>query len=114
MLGPGAVEVPLKLKQTAGQRRIQAQGDIVEHQLPFDPHLQLAPVFLEYPNGGPAVDRQGEIDAESVEFWRRMLALEAGERTPAFLSTHPASERRIEALQRLLPSVASSGSVSRP
>ena len=63
MLGPGAADVPLKLKQTAGQRRIQAQGDIVEHQLPFDLHLQLAPVFFEYPNVGHAVDRQGEIDS---------------------------------------------------
>ena len=43
MLGPGAADVPLRLKQAAGQRRIQAQGDIVEHQLSFYPHLQLAP-----------------------------------------------------------------------
>ena len=39
--------------------------------------------------------RAGYDPAESVEFWRRMLALETGDRPPAFLSTHPASERRI-------------------
>ena len=47
--------------------------------------------------------RAGYDPAQSVEFWRRMLALESGDRPPAFLSTHPASERRIEALERLLP-----------
>jgi predicted Zn-dependent protease len=47
--------------------------------------------------------RAGYDPAESVAFWRRMLALDTGDRTPAFLSTHPASQRRIAALQRLLP-----------
>jgi predicted Zn-dependent protease len=38
-----------------------------------------------------------------------MLALEGENRVPAFLSTHPASERRIAALERLLrqPALAS-------
>lgn len=44
----------------------------------------------------------GYDPAESVAFWRRMQALETGDRPPAFLSTHPASERRIAALEHLL------------
>ena len=51
--------------------------------------------------------RAGYDPSQAVEFWRRMLALETGERAPAFLSTHPASERRIETLQRLLPTLQS-------
>ncbi len=49
--------------------------------------------------------RAGYDPAEAVAFWRGMLALEGGDGPPAFLSTHPASAQRIEALQRLLPSV---------
>ena len=51
--------------------------------------------------------RAGYDPAESVAFWRRMLALEGESRVPAFLSTHPASERRIEALEALLRQPAS-------
>lgn len=47
--------------------------------------------------------RAGFDPAEAVAFWRRMLALEDGNRLPAFLSTHPASAQRIEALEALLP-----------
>ena len=32
--------------------------------------------------------RAGYDPAEAVAFWRRMLALERGDRVPAFLSTH--------------------------
>ena len=32
-----------------GQRRIEHQGAAVEHQLPFDPHPQLAPVLFRTP-----------------------------------------------------------------
>ncbi len=49
--------------------------------------------------------RAGYDPAESVAFWRRMLALEDDDRVPAFLSTHPASARRIEELERLLSKV---------
>ncbi len=31
------------------QGRIQPQGDVVEHQLPIDPHSQFMPTFLELP-----------------------------------------------------------------
>ena len=51
--------------------------------------------------------RAGYDPAESVQFWRRMLALETADRVPAFLSTHPAGERRIEQLERLIPTVLS-------
>jgi predicted Zn-dependent protease len=51
--------------------------------------------------------RAGYEPAQAVAFWRRMLALEGEGGPPAFLATHPASERRIEALERLLPVVGS-------
>lgn len=38
----------------------------------------------------------------AVELWQRMDRF-AGQRAPAFLSTHPAPQARIEALERLLP-----------
>ena len=45
----------------------------------------------------------GYDPAEAVAFWRRMQRLEgAGAGPAAFLSTHPSSERRIEALEELL------------
>jgi predicted Zn-dependent protease len=48
--------------------------------------------------------RAGYDPAASIAFWRRMLALErSSPGVPAFLSTHPAGERRIERLQELLP-----------
>ena len=51
--------------------------------------------------------RAGYDPAKSVQFWRQMLALETADRVPAFLSTHPAGERRIQQLERLIPSVLS-------
>lgn len=52
--------------------------------------------------------RAGYNPAASIAFWRRMLALEEGRGVPAFLSTHPAGERRIERLRELLPTVTTS------
>lgn len=52
--------------------------------------------------------RAGYDPAASIAFWRRMMALERGSRgAPAFLSTHPTGERRIERLEELLPSLGS-------
>ena len=45
------------------QGRIQSQRKGVEHQLPFDPDLQLAPVLLELPGIDPPVSWQAQIDA---------------------------------------------------
>ncbi len=39
----------------------------------------------------------------AVAFWRRFAQAGAGKRPPEFLSTHPAGERRIAQLERLLP-----------
>jgi predicted Zn-dependent protease len=39
----------------------------------------------------------------AVPFWRRMAALKSGKGGPEFLSTHPADEARIAALERELP-----------
>jgi predicted Zn-dependent protease len=49
--------------------------------------------------------RAGFDPNEAVAFWQRMASLERGNRVPAFLSTHPAGERRIEELKELLPTV---------
>lgn len=51
--------------------------------------------------------RAGYDPSEAVAFWQRMLALEGGDGPPAFLSTHPASTQRIEALAALLPTLGS-------
>jgi predicted Zn-dependent protease len=49
--------------------------------------------------------RAGYDPAAAVAFWRQMAALERGGRVPPSLATHPAGERRIEELERLLPAV---------
>lgn len=51
--------------------------------------------------------RAGYDPAASIAFWRRMIALDRQSGgVPAFLSTHPAGEQRIERLHELLPSIA--------
>jgi len=40
---------------------------------------------------------------EAVRFWQRMAAQKTGAQPPEFLSTHPASETRIQNLKDLLP-----------
>jgi len=40
---------------------------------------------------------------EAAAFWRRMAAQKQGASPPEFLSTHPADERRIRDIERLLP-----------
>jgi predicted Zn-dependent protease len=47
----------------------------------------------------------------AVGLWRRMEAAGAG-RLPAFLSTHPAPEDRIEAIEAMLPAIAAGEPVS--
>lgn len=47
----------------------------------------------------------GYDPAASITFWRKMMALERDRGLPAFLSTHPAGERRIERLEELIPQV---------
>jgi predicted Zn-dependent protease len=42
---------------------------------------------------------------QAVDLWRRMDRI-AAQRVPAFLSTHPAPEARIAAIEKLLPEVA--------
>jgi predicted Zn-dependent protease len=40
---------------------------------------------------------------EAISFWQRMAAQSKGSQMPEFLSTHPASETRIQNLKDLLP-----------
>jgi predicted Zn-dependent protease len=41
--------------------------------------------------------------AQSVELWKNMMAASGGKSPPEVLSTHPASENRIQALQEKMP-----------
>ena len=47
--------------------------------------------------------RAGYDPRAAASFWRKMAAKETGGRPPAWLSTHPPSEERIETLERLAP-----------
>jgi predicted Zn-dependent protease len=49
--------------------------------------------------------RAGYDPKAAIAFWQRMQRLEGEGGTPAFLSTHPSSARRIERLEELLPTV---------
>ena len=60
-LSAGEVRLHEILRQVGqaepGQYGVQSQGDVVEHQLPFDPHLQLPFAPLELPGVEPAGGR---------------------------------------------------------
>lgn len=47
--------------------------------------------------------RAGFDPRDSVELWKNMMAAAGGGGPPEFLSTHPASENRIESLQSKMP-----------
>jgi hypothetical protein len=47
----------------AGERRIEAKRDVVEHHLPFDAYVHLAATLLEFPDIQSAPRRHAEIDA---------------------------------------------------
>lgn len=40
---------------------------------------------------------------EAVDFWKRMSALNNGQKPPEILSTHPSDERRIKDIEKFLP-----------
>ena len=42
---------------------------------------------------------------EAVPFWQRMAALNKGNKTLQFLSTHPSDETRIKKLSALIPEI---------
>lgn len=48
----------------------------------------------------------GYDPSTAPEFWRRMSKLGGGQKPPQFLSTHPADETRVAALERQLPAAA--------
>ncbi len=47
--------------------------------------------------------RAGYDPREAPKFWERSHAQQQGSRTPAFLSTHPASSDRVQNLKKLVP-----------
>jgi predicted Zn-dependent protease len=47
--------------------------------------------------------RAGYNPQDAVQFWERMGSLEGQERPPEFLSTHPATERRIKDIRENMP-----------
>lgn len=47
--------------------------------------------------------RAGYDPREAIKFWQRMTEFEGQDKTPEFLSTHPATETRIMNLQKYLP-----------
>ncbi len=47
--------------------------------------------------------KAGYDPREAVKFWENMLKATRGQKTPEFLSTHPADEHRIERLKKLIP-----------
>lgn len=49
--------------------------------------------------------RAGYDPQESVRFWDNMRSQSEGGRPPEFLSTHPAEDRRIRELRRIIPEV---------
>lgn len=52
--------------------------------------------------GAVLMAKAGYDPRAAVALWRRMAA-RGGARTPEFLSTHPASDNRVEALQEIMP-----------
>jgi hypothetical protein len=50
-----------------GQYRIQSQGDLIEHQLPFHPNPQASPALLEFPGVDSAVGRQAYVSQAIVD-----------------------------------------------
>lgn len=47
--------------------------------------------------------RAGYDPQEAMRFWQRFSNMKQGAQTPEFLSTHPADERRIHDIEKLLP-----------
>ncbi|MGE5468788.1 MAG: M48 family metalloprotease, partial [Ignavibacteria bacterium] len=49
--------------------------------------------------------RAGYDPRAGVSVWQKMMQADRGSRPPAFLSSHPTDESRIEAVEALLPTV---------
>jgi len=47
--------------------------------------------------------RAGYDPREAINFWQRIMQLKGQDRTPEFLSTHPATEKRMMNLRKYLP-----------
>jgi predicted Zn-dependent protease len=47
--------------------------------------------------------KAGYDPAQSLEFWRRMMAKDKGDKLPQFMATHPTDANRIKEIQAFLP-----------
>lgn len=58
--------------------------------------------------------RAGYDPRQAVPFWQRMAAQEGRKQSPEFLSTHPATQSRIDAISRVIPEALQYYKASRP
>jgi predicted Zn-dependent protease len=58
--------------------------------------------------------RAGYDPRQAVPFWERMAAREGRKQSPEFLSTHPATQSRIDAISRAIPEALQYYKASRP
>lgn len=99
--GLTAAQIALADSDSASSRTTMAAlgvGAVVGVQLPFSRTHE-----AEADEIGLVLMAEAGYDPEAaLTFWRKM-AEQGGGRPPAFLSTHPAPERRLEELERLMP-----------
>jgi predicted Zn-dependent protease len=58
--------------------------------------------------------RAGYDPRQAIPFWERMAAREGRKQSPEFLSTHPATQSRIDAISRAIPEALQYYKASRP
>lgn len=97
LAGVAAVMAPDKQREVA----LANQAATILVQLPYSRHMELEADKM----GLELMARAGFDPREAVSMQRKLMAASQGGRTPEFLSTHPAGERRVQDLNALLPLV---------
>lgn len=102
LLATGIQAGTAKMNPTAQAGILQAYGvaATVGAELPFSREQEAEADRI----GIELMARAGYAPTASVELWKRMAAAEKW-RGPAFLSTHPATQSRIDALQSVMPAM---------
>lgn len=100
--------------QQAGMALIGASGKISEQNLAMAAMAVQLGLTLPHSRGQEAeadivglelMARAGYNPAAAVTLWEKMAAASSGGGGPAFLSTHPSNEQRINGIKALLPKV---------